>query len=218
MTDERRENQSGIMNTETEKKEPGIHAVLVDNYSFMTIGKRKIVKSSFPTQLDFDYASKREILSLGQAALLANGCVFAYKDKKQIKAVFIIDKKERSFDCTAAYFASSVSEKDAESMKKDIRRQVALLCFYAGFRSGTYLGETVPTIVKEKRDSALFLAMLIGLCFGISFYPATHSFPMVIFLGLSQVTLWYAILHNRLTVQEPVQQDNSFGRPAICEE
>ena len=180
----------------------GVHMQIVNGYELMTIGKKKIVSESFPNRLDFDTATKREIISRGQQALLANGLVFAYKKNKVICAVFIVDKNEKSFDCTNAYISSEVSDRSAEEMAMDIRRQVSLLVYYANFPGGTYLGQNVSKIEKEKRSCAWLIAMVIGLAFAACFYPVMHNIGASFLMGFSQTALWYAILCNRLVYRE----------------
>ncbi len=190
------------MNPETPKENLGVHMQIVKDYELMTISKKRIVREDFPNQLDFSFSQKREIITCGQQALLSNGLVFAYRKNKVITAVFIVEKNVSSYDCNHMYISSEVSEPDADDMKKDIRRQISLLVYYANFTKGFFAGDPVPMIEKEKRTYAWGIALLVGLLFAICMHLLTQSLPISFFTGLAQTAFWFCILNNRLVYND----------------
>ena len=111
-----------------------VYEQIVKNYTFKSVSKRAIARADFPERIDIE----------------GGGSVFAYSDKKMIRALFIVDKKEKSFECKHAYISPSISSEDLLLIEKDVKRQIAMLVYYAQLENGFYMGKKAPRLQRHQ--------------------------------------------------------------------
>lgn len=185
-----------------------VYEQLVKNYSFKSVSKRAIARADFPERIDIEGKSVDAMIALGQRALLEGGSVFAYSDKKMIRALFIVDKKEKSFECKHAYISPSISSEDLLLIEKDVKRQIAMLVYYAQLENGFYMGKKAPRLQKKTCRLAWLKALLVALGVGACTYVVAKSIPGSILVAASQFVMWFSILKNTLILVEETEEEN----------
>ena len=185
-----------------------VYEQIVKNYTFKSISKRAIAREDFPSRIEIEGRSCDAMIALGQRALLEGGSVFAYSDKKKIRALFIVDKKEKSFECKHAYISTSISSEDLLLIEKDVKRQIAMLVYYAQMENGFYMGKKTPRLQKKTCRFAWLKALLIALGAGASFYVVVKSLAGAIVISISQFVLWFSLLRNNLILVEETEEEN----------
>ena len=185
-----------------------VYEQIVKNYTFKSISKRAIAREDFSDRIEIEGKSVDAMIALGQRALLEGGAVFAYSDKKKIRALFIVDKREKSFECKHAYISSVISSEDLLLIEKDMKRQIAMLVYYAQMENGFFMGKKTPRLQKMTCRLAWLKALLIALGVGASFYVVVKSLPGSIMVAVSQFVLWFSLLRNSLILVEDTEEEN----------
>ena len=185
-----------------------VYEQIVKNYTFKSISKRAIAREDFPSRIAIEGKNCDAMIALGQRALLEGGSVFAYSDKKMIRALFIVDKREKSFECKHAYISPEISSEDLLLIEKDVKRQIAMLVYYAQLENGFYMGKKTPRLEKKTCRFAWLKALLIALGVGASFYVVAKSLAGAIVISVSQFVLWFSLLRNNLILVEETEEES----------
>lgn len=188
-----------------------VYEPIVKNYSFKNVSKRVIARADFSEKIEIEGKSCDAMIALGQRALLEGGSVFSYSDKKKIRALFIVDRREKSFECKHAYISPSISSEDLLLIEKDVKRHIAMLVFYAQLENGFYMGQKAPKLVKKTRRFAWLEALLIALGVAACTYVVAKSIPGSIVIGASQFVMWFSILRNNLILVDEKEEENAWN-------
>ena len=157
----------------------------VPGFSIIEVGKMKAKSEKFKASADFGFDPDHLV-----SVLENKGKVYAYTEKKRVKALYVEEKNGNELICNERYLAPELEGTDtAEKLDAQVAFLVAQRASYTKDTSAVFMEKTMPVLKQTSGKfnvaMAIVFAIIYATAFSASFPNKASAISIGICLGIS---------------------------------